>query len=149
MTTVTQVNNGEQAVKLAEATKNGARTLSGGLIVPAGTYRFTTAETKAFGILNVNSATSGQWALPIVAGTMKVEGKYEIFVINNFPDAKHLVIPDVFFVKMLVNTNYHITIENRKGRNVVSNVEMAVTNNVISETEVQKPTKIKKSEPAF
>ncbi|MCO5950851.1 hypothetical protein [Mucilaginibacter flavidus] len=148
MTTITAVNNGEQAAKLAEATKNGAKTLSGGLNVPEGTHEFLTAEKNAFGILNVKSTVSGQWALPIVAGTMTLEGgkSKETFEISAKPGAKNLVIPDAFYVTMQTNTSYSITIEMRKGKKVVTNVQTSVfEENVIPDNKVRTTSSKKKT----
>ncbi|WP_295671107.1 hypothetical protein [uncultured Mucilaginibacter sp.] len=143
-TSITAVNNGEQSAKLAEAVKNGAKSLSGGLTIPEGIHEFLTAEKGAFGILNVKGTSSGDWALPIVAGTMTLaDGKgKETFELSTRPGAKNLVIPDTFYVGMQANTSYSITIEMRKGRKVVTNVQASVfEENVIPDDKVIKGKK--------
>lgn len=125
MATLSKVKAGEQQKALDAASKAGSKTLAGGLNLPEGNYPFTTAEKGAFGILEVESAASGKWALPIVAGSMKVDGKTETFVLSDEPGAKTLVIPDAFFVGMQPANNYIITITKRKGRSVVTAVEPA------------------------
>lgn len=108
---------------LEAAMKSGARTLAGGLNLPIGTHSFVVADKDCFAILNVESKTSGKWALPIVAGTVTTaDGEKIAFVLSEKPGAKTLVIPDNFFINMQPNTEYAITVDNRNGRKVVTNV---------------------------
>jgi hypothetical protein len=139
-TSITTVNNGEQSAKLAEAVKNGAKSLSGGLTIPEGIHEFLTAEKDAFGILNLKGTSSGDWALPIVAGTMTlaVGKEKETFVLSTRPGTKNLIIPDAYFVTMQANMSYSITVEMRKGKKVVTNVQMSVfEENVIPDDKVR------------
>lgn len=122
MATLTKVKKDEREAALAAASKAGARTLAGGLNVPEGDHKFVVAEKAPFGILNVESAASGKWALPIVAGTMDVNGKKETFVLSEENGAKTLVIPDNFFVSMQAGSEYIVSIGTRKGRKVVTGV---------------------------
>lgn len=125
MAKLTKVKADQREAALEAASKAGAKTLAGGLNLPEGTYPFQVADKGAFGILEVESAASGKWALPIVAGTMKVNGKTETFVLSDEPGAKTLVIPDAFYTAMQNNAIYNITIGSRKGRKVVTGVEPA------------------------
>ena len=145
MAKLTHVPTGtqESALKVAQKTH---QTLSGGLNLPEGIYQFQVAEKNAFGILEVNE----KWALPIVAGSMKVDGKSESFVLSDQSGAKTLVVPDTFFVSMSANATYNITIGTRKGRKVVTLVEpFEFEENVISDDKVSKSTRTKEKEPAF
>lgn len=111
---------------LRDLTKSGAKSLAGGLQVAEGTHKFAVAEKAAFGFLEVQSATSGDWVLPIVAGTMTTEqGEKITFELSDLPGAKTLVIPDNFYLAMQLGIAYAVTIESRKGRKVVTNVEPA------------------------
>lgn len=126
MATLTTVKASEREQALAKASKDGAKTLAGGLNLPEGEYAFQVADKQAFGLLNVESANSGKWALPIVAGTMQVNGKSEKFILSAEAGAKTLVIPDNFYTQMALNASYIITIAKRKGRSVVVAVDAAI-----------------------
>lgn len=116
----------EREANLKALTSNGAKSLAGGLQLPEGIHSFTVADKKAFGFLEVVSQTSGNWVLPIVAGVMKTStGETITFELSAEPGAKTLVIPDAQYLAMAVNKTYAITIEKRKGRSVVTQVEPA------------------------
>lgn len=122
--TVSPVKDRESNLKAL--TKNGAKSLQGGVVIPEGTHTFTVAEKKAFGFLEVNSKTSGDWVLPIVAGTMKLEdGSTMDFILSDEVGANTLVIPDAQYLAMELNKTYAITIEKRSGRSRVTQVEPA------------------------
>lgn len=125
MATLRTVKASEREKALATANAAGMKTLAGGLNLPEGKHSFQVAEKGAFGLLEVESAASGKWALPIVAGTMIVNGKKETFVLSDEPGAKTLVIPDSFYTAMQLNATYSIEIGSRKGRKVVIGVEAA------------------------
>jgi hypothetical protein len=125
MATLVNVSTKERENKLRELTASGAKSLAGGLQLPEGVHTFTVAEKKPFGFLEVESAASGKWVLPIVAGTMTVGKEKIAFELSAEPGAKTLVIPDNFYLAMVANGQYAITIESRKGRKVVTNVEPA------------------------
>lgn len=123
MATVTKVAAKDREKALAKAEASGARTLAGGLNVPEGTHKLQVAAKNAFGILNVTSASSGEWALPIVSGTLSIEGAEEIeFELSDKAGAKTLVIPNQFYLEMAEGAEYDVTFETRKGRKVVTNV---------------------------
>lgn len=125
MANLVTVKASEREKAIAAQSAKGNKTLAGGLNLPEGTFIFHVAEKAAFGILEVQSQTSGNWALPIVAGTMDVEGKKETFVLSAEPGAKTLVIPDNFYLAMQLNATYKVEIGTRKGRKVVIGVEAA------------------------
>ena len=131
MATLIPVLQGTQDSALKEVQKTH-KTLSGGLDLPEGIHQFTVASKKAFGILQVNET----WALPVVAGSMKVEGKTVEFVLSDQPGAKTLVIPDIYFTQMRNEYTYNVTIGTRKGRKVVTMVEEGSEENVIDEAQV-------------
>ncbi len=125
MATLTVVKADQREAALEAASKAGAKTLAGGLNLPEGKHKFQVADKKAFGLLEVESQASGKWALPIVAGTMTVNGKAETFILSAEPGAKTLVIPDSFYTAMQLNGIYSIEIGTRRGRKVVIGVEAA------------------------
>lgn len=126
MATVTKVAAKDREKAISKAEKDGARTLAGGLNVPEGTHRLQVSDKNAFGLLNVESKTSGNWALPIVAGTLTIEGAEEMeFEISDKSGAKTLVIPNQFYLEMKEGSEYEITFETRNGRKVVTNVVAA------------------------
>jgi hypothetical protein len=132
MSKLLPVPAGTQDSALREAQKTH-QTLSGGLNLAEGTYPFTVAKEKAFGILEVNE----KWALPVVAGTMEVNGRKEEFILSEIPGAKTLVVPDVYFTSMEIGCSYNVTIGARKGRKVVTSVEkIEEEENLIPESEV-------------
>ena len=131
MATVKIVKPKERAAALNEATKDGkAQSLSSGINIPTGKHSFIVADKDAFGFLFVTSNKGGvskDWVLPIVAGSMETEDGQTIeFEISDKPGAKTLVIPDALYLKMQLNGDYTITVDNRNGRNVVTNVEALV-----------------------
>jgi hypothetical protein len=116
----------ERENNLKALTANGAKSLQSGVVIPEGTHSFTVAEKKAFGFLEVHSQTSGDWVLPIVAGTMKcANGETIEFVLSEEAGAKTLVIPDAQYLAMELNKTYAITVEKRKGQSRVTQVEPA------------------------
>ncbi len=124
MATLTKVGPNSRAKAIEKAQKEGASTLAGGLALAIGNHKLVVAgEKEAFALLNVESKTSGKWALPIVAGTVTSEGgKKSTFVLSEKPGAATLVIPDNFYLEMQPNASYTITVESRKGRKVITNV---------------------------
>lgn len=125
MANLVTVKADEREKAIAAQAAKGNKTLAGGLNLPEGKFIFHVAEKKAFGLLEVESQTSGNWALPIVAGTMNVNGKKETFVLSADAGAKTLVIPDSFYLAMQLNATYMVEIGTRKGRKVVVSVEAA------------------------
>lgn len=123
MANLVTVKAGEQQKQLDAMSAKGARTLAGGLNLPEGIFPFTVAKEKAFGILEVQSADKTDWALPIVAGTMTVNGKKIEFVRSAEPGAKTLVIPDTYYTGMEIGKSYNVTIGSRRNRKVVLAVE--------------------------
>ena len=75
--------------------------------------------------------------MPIVAGTVTVSGSKEKiqFVLDEKPGAKTLVIPDNFFIAMQPGATYTITVANRNGRKVVSNVIPAEVGELVADDE--------------
>jgi hypothetical protein len=126
MPTVTPVAKTRAAKEeaLNKASAAGARTLAGGLSLPEGKHSLLTADKNTFGILNVDSKTSGKWALPIVAGVVTcADGAKVEFVLSDKPGAKTLVIADNFFMEMQSNQPYIITVgKSANGRKVVTSV---------------------------
>jgi hypothetical protein len=125
MANLITVKASEREKAIAAQAAKGNKTLAGGLNLPEGKFPFHVAEKSAFGLLEVTSQSSGNWALPIVAGTMDVNGAKETFILSAEAGAKTLVIPDSFYLSMQLNASYIVEIGTRRGRKVVIGVEPA------------------------
>lgn len=125
MATLTAVKDTKKSRQAAieAAIASGATTI-GGFSLPLGKHTILVADKDAFGLLNVERKSDNQkFALPIVAGTITLASKAKIeVVISDKPGAKTLVVPDNFFLEMACNATYEITVEERNGRKVVTNV---------------------------
>jgi hypothetical protein len=152
-----KLENDSQTARIAQLLKEQAKgaTTIGGFTLPLGKHELLVAEKDAFGFLNVTSkATKDRpatlFSLPIVAGTLTYENGVKISVeVSARPGAKTLVIPDGFYVEMACNATYTITVEERNGRKVVTNVSSAeIEENVVPAVQVRTTPK-KKKELAF
>lgn len=108
MATVSIVKNAERVSTLESKQAEGKSTLSGGgLTLQEGKHSFKVADKKAFGILEVVRKADGkEFALPIVAGELNMNGVKIITEISEKAGAKTLVVPDAIYVQLKPNTEY-------------------------------------------
>lgn len=141
-----KLENDSKDARIAQLLKEQAKgaTTLGGFSLPIGKHELLVAEKEAFGFLNVTSKPTKDrpatlFSLPIVAGTLTYENGTKVTVERSAkPGAKTLVIPDSFYVGMLCNANYHITVEERNGRKVVTDVmPLEFEENVIPSKQVR------------
>lgn len=129
-TELIKLENDSQAARIAQLQKEQAKgaTSVGGFTLPLGKHELLVADKNAFGFLNITSrATNNRpatlFSLPIVAGTLTYENGTEVSVeVSSRPGVQTLVIPNSFYVSMQCNASYRITVEERNGRNVVTDV---------------------------
>lgn len=114
----------EQALN---ALPEGTNRLAGGISLPVGKASLLTSSDPktAFGILHIESATKGKWALPCVAGTVTdATGKKHTFETAIGAGKQQLVVLESMFTELQPNSTYEITVAMVNGNKRVTNIQI-------------------------